>query len=90
MIETIQNYDDLFRLVRDFEHMQDKGMTRFRLHGFQKHGDETMNLPDLEDGLYHLDEMAWRLEQVLDKALMLDYQLKFEKKKNKKEDESTL
>lgn len=90
MIETIQNYDDLFRFVRDLERMQDKGMTRFRLHGFQKHGDDTMNLPDLEDGFYHLDEMVWRLEQALDKALMLDYQIKLEREKNKKEDESTL
>jgi hypothetical protein len=86
MIEVVQNYDDLFRLVRDLEKLQDKGMTRFNIHGYQKHGDETMDVPE-DFGCYHIDEMIWRIEDVLDKALMLDYQLKFEREKNRKEDE---
>jgi hypothetical protein len=89
MIEIVQNYDDLFRLVRDLETLQDKGMTRFNLHGFQKHGDDIYDVPE-DGGCYHIDEIIWRLEQVLDKAMMLDYKLKFLREASKKEDEELL
>ena len=89
MIEIVQNYDDLFRFVRDLERLQDKGMTRFNLHGFQKHGNDTMDVPE-DGGCYHVDEMIWRLEQALDKAMMMDYKIKFSRETNKKEDEDLL
>lgn len=89
MIEIVQNYDDLFRFVRDLERLQDKGMTRFNLHGFQKHGDEIYYVPE-DGGCYHVDEMIWRLEQALDKAMMMDYKIKFSREANKKEDEELL
>jgi hypothetical protein len=89
MIETIQNYDDLFRFVRDLEKLQDRGMTRFNIHGYQKHGNETMDVPE-DFGCYHIDEMIWRLEQALDRAMMMDYKLKFSREANKEEDEDLL
>lgn len=89
MIEIVQNYDDLFHLVRDLERLQDRGMTRFNLHGFQKHGDDTFDVPE-DGGCYHVDEIIWRLEQVLDKAMMMDYKIKFSREANRKEDEELL
>lgn len=89
MIEIVQNYDDLFRLVRDLERLQDRGLTRFNIHGYQKHGDDTLDVPE-GGGCYHVDEIIWRLEQVLDKAMMMDYKIKFSRETNKKEDEDLL
>jgi hypothetical protein len=89
MIEIIQNYDDLFRLVRDLERLQDRGLTRFSIHGFQKHGDDTFDVPE-DGGCYHIDEIIWRLEHALDKAMMMDYKIKFSREANKKEDEDLL
>lgn len=89
MIEIVQNYDDLFRFVRDLEILQDRGLTRFNIHGFQKHGDDTYDTPE-NGGCYHIDEIIWRLEQALDKAMMMDYKIKFSREANKREDEELL
>lgn len=83
MINSVENYGDLFRLLKDLEFLHyNGGMDRFNIHGYQKHGDKT-----LDGGCYHLIEIIQLLEEVLDKTLMLDYQLKFEREKTKKVDD---
>lgn len=79
MIEIIQKYEDLFRFLEDLRRLKDKGMTRFNLHGFQKHGEETLDVPG-DGGHYDLNEMIWRVDEALD--LTLRYLLKFEKLKS--------
>lgn len=87
MINSVENYGDLFRLLKDLEFLHyNGGMDRFNIHGYQKHGDKTLDVPE-DGGCYHLNEMISLLAEVLDKTLMLDYQLKFEREKNKKVDD---
>ena len=84
MIDTVDKYEDLFRLLKDLEFLHyNGGMDRFNIHGYQKHGDKTLDVPE-DGGCYYLTEMMHLLQEVLDKVLMLDYQLKFEREKNKR------
>jgi len=54
MIEILEGYEDLIRFVADLEKLCDKGMTRFRIHGFQKHVGGSPRLLDLDLRLLRL------------------------------------
>jgi len=66
---NMTDYEEVNYLLRQLEKLDDSGFDRFRLHGFQKHGDEVMDTPE---GHLHSSTLAFELDRLIAKAIMFD------------------
>lgn len=68
---NIREYDSIEFLLDQLEALEGSGLERFTLKGFQKHGSDEMEVPG-DSGHFRTHEIAWKLEELLSKAIMFD------------------
>ncbi len=66
---NMSNYEELNFLLQQLQKLEDNGLDRFRLHGHQKHGLDTMELPE---GNLHTSTLVSELDRLIAKAIMFD------------------
>jgi len=66
---NMSNYEEINFLLQQLQKLEDKGFDRFRLQGCQKHGDDTMELPD---GNLYTSTLVYELDRLISKAIMFD------------------
>jgi hypothetical protein len=68
---NISDYDEIKFLLDQLERLEGAGLDRFTLKGFQKHGDDQMEVPG-DSGHFRTNEISWKIEELLSKAIMFD------------------
>jgi hypothetical protein len=66
---NMSNYEELNFFLQQIQKLEDNGFDRFRLHGYQKHGDDTRELPE---GHLYTHTLAYELDRLIAKAIMFD------------------
>jgi len=66
---NMTKYEEVNMFLRYLQELEDNGYNRFRLHGFQKHGDDTKDLPE---GSLYTHTLAYELDMLISKAIMFD------------------
>jgi hypothetical protein len=76
------NYSYLYDLFLALESLESKGMDRFRVHAFQKHGDGTVEAPD---GQFNLTLTLEDIRRCMESSIEFEHYIKVVKKIKDKE-----
>lgn len=66
---NMSNYEEVNFFLQQIQKLEDNGFDRFRLHGYQKHGNDTKDVPE---GNLYTHTLAHELDTLISKAIMFD------------------
>jgi hypothetical protein len=66
---NMSQYEEVNFFLRQIQELEYNGFDRFRLHGYQKHGEDTKDLPE---GNLYTHTIAYELDMLISKAIMFD------------------